>query len=186
MSSRILIIYEYQILYQILNEVSESLNFEIIQFNEKDLKKFKHNPESNYVIISKQEIRGIKNNLIIDNIPIKFEKLIEIINIKFLKNKFIDQSNITIGEYNLDLNSRKISSGDKSLSLTERETNLIIFIKDKKNVTIKELQKMVWDYSPDLDTHTVETHIYRLRKKMKESFRDEDFIINTNNGYSID
>ena len=186
MSSRILIIYEYQILYQILNEVSESLNFEIIQFNEKDLKEFKHNPESNYVIISKQEIRGIKNNLIIDNIPIKFEKLIEIINIKFLKNKFIDQSHITISEYNLDLNSRKISLGNKSLNLTERETNLIIFIKDKKNVTIKELQKMVWDYSPDLDTHTVETHIYRLRKKMKETFGDEDFISNTNDGYSID
>ena len=168
------------------DELSENLNFDIIQSNNKDLKEFKYNPKSNYLIISKQVIEGIKNNLIIDNIPIKFEKLIEIINIKFLKNKFIDQSNITIGEYNLDLNSRKISSGDKSLSLTERETNLIVFIKDKKNVTIKELQKMVWDYSPDLDTHTVETHIYRLRKKMKESFRDEDFIINTNNGYSID
>ena len=186
MNSRILIIYEYQILYQILNEVGESLNFEIIQFNKKNLKEFKDNPESNYVIISKQEIKEIKNNLIIDSIPIKFEKLIEMINIKFLKNKFIDQSNITIGDYNLDLNSRKISFGDKSLSLTERETNLIIFIKDKKNVTIKELQKMVWDYSPDLDTHTVETHIYRLRKKMKETFRDENFILNTNNGYSID
>ena len=186
MNSRILIIYEYQILYQILNEVGESLNFEIIQFNKKNLKEFKDNPESNYVIISKQEIKEIKNNLIIDSIPIKFEKLIEMINIKFLKNKFIDQSNITIGDYNLDLNSRKISFGDKSLSLTERETNLIIFIKDKKNVTIKELQKMVWDYSPDLDTHTVETHIYRLRKKMKETFGDKDFILNTNNGYSID
>ena len=186
MNSRILIIYEYQILYQILNEVGESLNFEIIQFNKKNLKEFKDNPESNYVIISKQEIKEIKNNLIIDSIPIKFEKLIEMINIKFLKNKFIDQSNITIGDYNLDLNSRKISFGDKSLSLTERETNLIIFIKDKKNVTIKELQKMVWDYSPDLDTHTVETHIYRLRKKMKETFGDKDFILNTSNGYSMD
>ena len=186
MNSRILIIYEYQILYHVLNEVSESLNFEIIQSSHKDLNEFEHNTKSNYLIISRQEIDGIKNNLIIDNIPIKFEKLIEMINIKFLKNKFTDQSHIIIGEYNLDLNSRKISFRDKSLSLTERETNLIIFIKDKKNVTIKELQKMVWDYSPDLDTHTVETHIYRLRKKMKETFRDENFIINTNNGYSID
>ena len=88
--------------------------------------------------------------------------------------------------YNTYINSRKISFRDKSLSLTERETNLIIFIKDKKNVTIKELQKMVWDYSPDLDTHTVETHIYRLRKKMKETFGDKDFILNTSNGYSMD
>ena len=70
--------------------------------------------------------------------------------------------------------------------MTEREINLIIFIKDKKEVTVKQLQKMVCDYSPDLETHTVETHVYRLRKKMKETFGDENFIVNTNNGYSID
>ena len=185
MNSRILIIYEYQILYQILNEISESLNFEITQSNSKDLKELKYDPKNNYLIVSKKKIEGIKNSLILENMPIKFEKLIEIINIKFLKNKFLDQSKIKIGEYDLDLNSRKISLGDKSLNLTERETNLIIFIKDEKNVSIKELQKMVWDYSPDLETHTVETHIYRLRKKMKETFGDENFILNTNNGYSI-
>ena len=186
MNSRILIIYEYQILYQILNEISESLNFEIIQSNSNDLKKLKYNPKNNYLVISKKKIEGVKNNLIVEDLPIKFEKLIETINIKFLKNKFLDQSNIKIGEYNLDLNSRKISFKDKSLDLTERETNLIIFINDKKNVTVKELQKTVWDYSPDLETHTVETHIYRLRKKMKETFGNESFILNTSNGYSID
>ena len=186
MNSRILIIYEYQILYQVLNEISESLNFEIIQSNNKDLKEFKYDPKNNYLIVSKKKIEGIKNSLILDNLPIRIEKLIEIINIKFLKDKFLDQSHIKIGKYNLDLNSRKISVGDKSLDLTERETNLIIFIKDKKNVTVKELQKKVWDYSPDLDTHTVETHIYRLRKKMKETFGNESFILNTSNGYSID
>ena len=182
MNSRILIIYEYQILYQILNEISESLNFEITQSNRKDLKELKYDTKNNYLIVSKKKIEGIKNSLILENVPIKFEKLIEIINIKFLKNKFLDQSNIKIGEYDLDLNSRKISLGDKSLNLTERETNLIIFIKDEQNVTIKDLQKMVWDYSPDLETHTVETHIYRLRKKMKETFGDENFILNTSNG----
>ena len=186
MNSRILIIYEYQILYQVFNEISESLNFEIIQSNERDLKELNYDQKNNYLIISEKKIEGVKNSLILDNLPIKFEKLIEIINIKFLKNKFLDQSDVKIGEYNLDLNSRKISFGNKSLNLTERETNLIIFIKDKKNVTVKELQKKVWDYSPDLDTHTVETHIYRLRKKMKETFGNESFILNTSKGYSID
>ena len=186
MNSRILIIYEYQILYQVFNEISENLNFEIIQSNEKDLKELNYDQKNNYLIISEKKIEGVKNSLILDNLPIKFEKLIEIINIKFLKNKFLDQSHIKIGEYNLDLNSRKISFGNKSLNLTERETNLIIFIKYKNNVTVKELQKKVWDYSSDLDTHTVETHIYRLRKKMKETFGNESFILNTNNGYSID
>tara|TARA_B100000989_G_scaffold86364_1_gene62030 strand:- start:228 stop:788 length:561 start_codon:yes stop_codon:yes gene_type:complete len=186
MNSRILIIHDYQILYQILNEISETLSFEITQSNNKDFEYLKYNPKYNYLIISKKKIEGIKNSLILQDIPIKLENLIEIINIKFLKNKFIDQSYIKIGEYNLDLNSRKISLGDRILNLTERETNLIIFIKDKKHVTVKELQKTVWDYSPDLDTHTVETHIYRLRKKMKETFGNENFILNTSNGYSID
>ena len=186
MNSRILIIYEYKILYQILKEISESLNFEITQSNSKDLKELKYDLKNNYLVISKKKIEGVKNNLIMENLPIKFEKLVEIINIKFLKNKFLDQSHIKIGEYNLDLNSRKISFKDKSLDLTERETNLIIFIKDKKNVTVKELQKTVWDYSLDLDTHTVETHIYRLRKKIKETFGDENFILKISKGYSID
>jgi len=186
MSFRILIIHEYKILYQVLNEISESLNFDIIQSNNKNLKEFKFDPKNNYLIVSKKKIDGIKNNLILDNLPIQLEKLVQIININFMKNKFSDQSNIKIGEFNLDLNSRKISFNDKSLNLTERETNLIIFIKDKKDVTIKELQKRVWDYSSDLDTHTVETHIYRLRKKMRETFGNESFIINTSNGYSID
>tara|TARA_B100000989_G_scaffold68751_1_gene47922 strand:- start:86 stop:652 length:567 start_codon:yes stop_codon:yes gene_type:complete len=186
MSSRILIIYKYQILYKVLNEISENLNFEIVQFNDKDLKEFNLDSKNNCLIISEKKIEGLNNSLILDNLPIKFEKLVEMINVKFLKNKFSDQSHIEIGEYNLDLNSRKISLGDKSLDLTERETNLIIFIKDKKNVTVKELQKTVWNYSQDLDTHTVETHIYRLRKKMKEAFGNESFILNTSKGYSID
>ena len=103
-----------------------------------------------------------------------------------LKSSFLAIALIPIIDGSNLLIASKISFRDKSLNLTERETNLLIFIKDKKNVTIKELQKMVWDYSPDLDTHTVETHIYRLRKKMKETFGDEDFISNTSNGYSID
>ena len=76
MNSRILIIYEYQILYQILNEIRESLNFEITQSNSKDLKELKYDPKNNYLIISKKKIEGIKNSLILENVPIKFEKLI--------------------------------------------------------------------------------------------------------------
>lgn len=185
MHSRILIIHEHQILYEILNENSINLNFGIIQSNNKNFKEIKFDPKNNYLIISKNKIKNQKNLFVLDNNPIKLERLIELINVKFLKNKFLDQSNIKIGKYNLDLNSRKIIFEDTSLDLTERETNLIFFIKDNKNVSVKELQKIVWDYSDDLETHTVETHIYRLRKKIKETFADEKFIFNTDNGYSI-
>ena len=185
MNSKILIIYEYQILFEILNEIKESLNFKIIQSNKNDYNKIEFDPKINYLTISKEKVENIDNSLVLENISIKLEKLLEIININFLKIQFSNQSNIKIGKYNLDLNSRKIKFKDKSLDLTERETSLIIFINEKTSVSVKELQKNVWDYSPSLETHTVETHIYRLRKKMNDIFGDENFILNNKNGYSI-
>ena len=185
MSSKTLIIYDYQILFEILNEISESLNFKIIQSNKEEYNDLKLNFKNDHLIISRKKIQGLNNVLILEEKPIKFRKLLEIININLLKNKFYKQSNIKIGRYSLDLNSRKIFLKDKNLDLTERETNLIVFINERKNVTIKDLQKNVWDYSPNLETHTVETHIYRLRKKMSEIFGDENFILNTQNGYTI-
>tara|TARA_Y100001935_G_C17096592_1_gene403876 strand:- start:153 stop:713 length:561 start_codon:yes stop_codon:yes gene_type:complete len=185
MNSKVLIIYEYQILFEILDEIKESLNFKIIQSKKNNYNEIKSDPKINYITISKEKTENIDNCLILENTPIKLEKLLEIININFLKKQFSSQSNIKIGKYNLDLNSRKITFKDKSLDLTERETSLIIFINDKTNVTVKELQKNVWDYSPSLETHTVETHIYRLRKKMNDVFGDESFIVNYKNGYSI-
>ena len=185
MNSKTLIIYDYQILFEILNEISESLNFKIIQSNKEEYNDLKLNFKNDLLIISRKKIQGLNNVLILEEKPIKLRKLLEIININLLKNKFYKQSNIKIGKYSLDLNSRKIFLKDKNLDLTERETNLIVFINERKNVTIKDLQKNVWDYSPNLETHTVETHIYRLRKKMSEVFGDENFILNTQNGYTI-
>ena len=185
MNSKTLIIYDYQILFEILNEISESLNFKIIQSNKEEYNDLKLNFKNDHLIISQKKIQGLNNVLILEEKPIKLRKLLEIININLLKNKFYKQSNIKIGKYSLDLNSRKIFLRDKNLDLTERETNLIVFINERKNVTIKDLQKNVWDYSPNLETHTVETHIYRLRKKMSEIFGDENFILNTQNGYTI-
>ena len=161
------------------------LVFQVIQSNQDDYNKIRFDPKINYLVISKNKISNFSNNLLLENIPIKIEKLLETININFLKNKFNNQSNIKIGKYNLDINSRKITFSDKSLDLTERETSLIIFIKDEINVSVKELQKNVWQYSPSLETHTVETHIYRLRKKMKDIFGDDNFILNSSKGYSI-
>ena len=142
--------------------------------------------ERYYALLSEMTHPNYGSNcLVIEKVPIKLEKVIEYININFLKNKFSDQSDLKIGKYKLDLNSRKIIFNNIALNLTERETNLIIFIYQKGNVSIKELQKKVWDYSNDLETHTVETHIYRLRKKIKDTFDDGKFILYDNNGYFI-
>ena len=128
---------------------------------------------------------NFKNSFVLENLPIKIDKLIQTININFLKKNFIKNSDVKIGKYKLDLNSRKIILDNLSLSLTEKELEMIIFINSNSNVTIKELQNNVWGYSSNLETHTVETHIYRLRKKMKDKFGDDVFIRNSQKGYKI-
>ena len=98
----------------------------------------------------------------------------------------MSQSDINIGEYKLNLNSKEIIKNSKKLDLTEREANLIMYLNSSPSpVKIDQLQKEVWDYGVKLDTHTVETHIYRLRKKIKDKFLDENFIESTKEGYSI-
>ena len=185
MSFKTLIIYEYQTLFEILNEIRENLNFKILNVNQEDFDKLELNQYPNSLIICQKKKENFNNFITIDNTPIKLIKLIENININFLKNEFSSQSELIIGKYKLNLNSREIAFQNKILSLTERETNLIIFINSKKKVDVKDLQKNVWGYSLNLETHTVETHIYRLRKKMSKTFGDENFIIHNKNGYSI-
>jgi DNA-binding response OmpR family regulator len=75
----------------------------------------------------------------------------------------------------------------KKLKLTEKEINIIIYlIKKNEPVNINELQKNVWSYQPDIETHTVETHIYRLRKKIFTAFNNNEFIVSKKNGYQIE
>ena len=159
MVSKTLIIYEYQILYEILSEISEHLNFKILNVDRNKYKELKLDKIENYLIISSKKSQNIKDNLILENLPVKLEKLIQIININFLRTNFLKKSEIKIGKYKLDLNSREIIFNKLSLGLTEKETEIIIFIKSNNLVTIKELQNNVWGYSADLETNTVETHI---------------------------
>ena len=186
MNHKKLIIYEYDSLFNILNEIKENLNFELLRAQENDFQNIVSNLTSDFLIISKKNLEKMNNQIVLTDLPIKMNKIIELINVQFLKNKFNLQSNVSIGSYNLNLNSRKIIKNDVNLDLTERETNIIIYLsKSKTPVKIDELQKEVWEYSYELETHTVETHIYRLRKKMREKFSDENFISSLKNGYKI-
>ena len=181
-----LIIYEYDPLFNILNEIKENLNFELIKAQENNFQNIKSNLSSDFLIISKNNLEKINNQMNLPNLPIRINKIIELINVQFLKNKFNLQSNINIGSYILNLNSRKIIKNNINLDLTEREINLIVYLnKSKLPVKIEELQKEVWRYSYELETHTVETHIYRLRKKIKDKFGDDQFILSLKDGYKI-
>ena len=118
--------------------------------------------------------------------PIDIHILIEKINIQLIKNKYNFQSKLRVKNYFIDLNSRTISNNNNTLKLTEREIDIIFFLNENKDPQkINDLQNKVWGYSSDLETHTVETHIYRLRKKIDDNFKDKNFIVSTNDGYFI-
>jgi uncharacterized protein YlzI (FlbEa/FlbD family) len=181
-----LIIYKFSSLYQILEEIISDLNFNLTfvdnenSLNDK-IKNFNH-----YLIASNKRYSNIDAQIVLDNLPINIFKLIEKINIEFLKQQFNNQSEFQINKYKIDLNSRELLLNSSKLKLTEKEINTIIYIsKSNKPVSIDELQEKVWSYQSDIETHTVETHIYRLRKKILKTFNDNEFIISKKDGYHI-
>ena len=182
-------IVNFNSLYEILEEIKENLSFNIIKHeNEKDLSKQKSNDleDSLIIINSNKKNLGIKNLLVFNELPMPLSKLIELINIKLIKMRFNSQSNINIKKYELNLNSKNFSKDNINLKLTEKEIEIILYLDSKKTKqNVLDLQKDIWKYSQDLETHTVETHIYRLRKKISDKFNDQNFILSHQNGYFI-
>ena len=183
MNNQTLVIYDFKILYEILSELENHINFKLLSI--KKLTELNFKTKENYLVISGKN-QNIENQILIDQFPIGINKLLELINIKFLKKKYNQQSEIDLGNYKLNLNSRKIFNKKNSINLTEREANIIIFLyNSKKPVKISKLQTEVWGHNSKLETHTVETHIYRLRKKINNIFNDENFIKSSKAGYII-
>ena len=179
-----LVFYGHDELYKIFEEIKKDINFNFEKINKQELLNLKSN--SNYLILTKKEIPELNNQIIFDKFPISIFKILEKINIEFIKKNFQKQSEILIGNYNFNINSREMSSNANKLKLTEKEINSIIYLlKANKPVKIRELQSNVWGYQSQLETHTVETHIYRLRKKISKVFKDENFILSKNDGYEI-
>ena len=193
MFSKNIFILNSKTLYDILIELKNLLNFNILQMNEKDLNKNTFDNFKNYILLT-NDVKNINKNpyidkakvLVIDENPIPIKKLIEKINIFILKESFQTQSKKKIKDYYFDLNDRTIFKKEKKIKLTEKELQLILYLdlkKDPQNIT--KLQNEIWGYNKDLETHTVETHIYRLRKKIQKEFNDEQFIKSNKNGYFL-
>ena len=192
MSKSAVYISNFKVLYNIIFEIKNFLNFDIFEFqSEKSILDEQKKRESNsFIIITKDKFssKTINNKqvIIIEGLPLNLISLVETINSNLLMQQFNFQSNIIIKNYKLDLNSRQISNQNKKLKLTEREIQIVLFLKkQKKPININTLQKEVWGYVEDLETHTVETHIYRLRKKIKNNFDDQNFIKSDKKGYFI-
>jgi len=189
-----IIIFNFNLLYEILEEIKENLSFTITKFERsEDLIKVDPLDIKNSLIISKSDQKLLlsknleeKNLFLMQNFPISLNKLIELINIQLIKIKFKHKSKIIIKDYELNLNSKLISRDNVNLKLTEKEIEIILYlIKNKMKHSVLDLQKNIWRYSSSMETHTVETHIYRLRKKISDKFNDDELILSHKNGYFI-
>ena len=188
-------IINFYTLYEILEEIKDNLSFNIINFKNDDEFFKSFNSSSNNLLISQKSNlnsflkKGLNkdNILFFEDIPISINKIIELINIQLIKVRFNYQSKVRIKQYELNLNSKFFSNGSTSIKLTEKEIEIILYLNDtKKKHDVLDLQKNIWKYSEEIETHTVETHIYRLRKKINNKFNDENFILSDKSGYFID
>ena len=199
MTKSFISIVEIFTLYEVLIEIKSSFSFGIFNYaNTQDFINHANKEKSlenlNSIIIAKKnnndllssKIINTNSLILIDDTPIIINSLLDKINILFIKQKYDYQSQFIIKNYTINLNSKVISNQECNLKLTEREIDIILFLKKKKTPqSVNNLQNEVWKYSGGLETHTVETHIYRLRKKIKNKFNDDNFILSLKEGYKI-
>jgi len=185
-STQNLIIYKFKSLYYIFEELSLDLNFKIIFIDNENVLINKVKNLNQCLIITKKKNFNIGNQFILDKTPINIFQFIEKINIQFLKMQFNIHSELMINNYIVNLNSRELIMKNIKLRLTEKEINIIVYLsRSDRPVSVEELQEKVWSYRSNIETHTVETHIYRLRKKILNTFNDNQFIFSEKNGYQI-
>jgi len=179
-----------KIFFEIINELKLFSKFSIKFYDNHDLYMQDSNKENQIMLFFDNPLNlKIKNDgKILENVkmPFKILDLEKKIILLIAKDKFKKNSLINISGYIIDKNERKIKKNNLQLKLSEKEINFLIqFSKSKSPISKNLVLKNVWNYSADSQTHTVETHIHRLRKKILEKFGDDNFIKNNNKGYYI-
>ena len=165
-------------------------NYDVIMIYEKNLNQKKINflnkLDKIVVLVSEQDSKSFSNRFSLIKLPTKIDDINSIILNLDIKRKFSLNSSIKIKDFILNINDRKILRNNEFIEITEKEIELIkTLLNSKIPVKKDKILNSVWKYSKDADTHTVETHIYRLRKKMKDKFNEQNFIINKKDGYII-
>ena len=174
------------------NSIKEknSSDYDVILFHEDALK----NKEDNNIIINSGNLKVLASNLKKSSqnfdafleLPSSLREINSVVESVIAKKVFSKNSSIEIKKYLLNKNEKKLSKNENEIILTEKEIQLLeLFLNNKKPISKDKILSTVWNYSSDADTHTVETHIYRLRKKINDKFSDENFIVNTKDGYSL-
>ena len=138
------------------------------------------------ILASNKDIKNLKTFNFILKLPTSIKEINNLVESSIAKEKFVKNSSIYVKSYSIDKNEKKLFKDDNFIVLTEKEIQLLeLFLSPKEPIPKEKILLQVWKYSSDADTHTVETHIYRLRKKINDSFGDNNFILNNKQGYYI-
>ena len=162
--------------------------FFITETNRKDYEKIEEHNFPLIVITKASTSQNILSRKFTEqlNMPFSIIDLEKMIVSLLAKYEFKKSSLINLHDYIIDKNERKIKKNGLELQLTEKEINfLILFSQSTKPLSRTFVLNSIWNYSSESDTHTVETHIHRLRKKILERFNDNNFIKNNDEGYYI-
>ena len=168
-----------------LNDNPIAILFHIDALQDVNQKKYIDSKDSIKICVGKKN--ELKDNFDANlELPTTLKEINTIIENTVAKKKFNKNSSIVIKDYLLNKNEKKLSKSSDFIILTEKEVQLLeLFLNSKKPLSKDYILSSVWNYSSDADTHTVETHIYRLRKKIAEKFVDQKFILNDKNGYYL-
>ncbi len=138
------------------------------------------------ILASNKDIKNLKTFNFILKLPTSIIEINNLIESSIAKEKFVKNSSIYVKSYSINKNEKKLFKDNNFIVLTEKEIQLLeLFLSTKEPIPKEKILLQVWQYSSDADTHTVETHIYRLRKKINDSFGDNNFILNNKQGYYI-
>ena len=176
-----------------INDLNDTIDFEHYQgliihedaLNLMSLKKTLKNKNINKIIFhNSKNIKGFEEIEKLQ-LPASVDQINKVVVNNTVKKEFKINSSLKINNYQLDKNLRRLNKNNLSLELTEKEIELIELLYKEQFIKKNQILSKIWKYSKDADTHTVETHIYRLRKKIKEVFNDEVFIKSEKKGYTI-
>mgnify|MGYP001219722107 FL=1 len=181
----------YNDLSSFKNEFQKNTEIIILHLTEENLEDYNYIINNNLplIVISKNlHLKNIESADLVERLILPFTilDLKKKITLLVAKNIFHRSSLIKLNDYIIDKNKRNIKKNNQELQLTEKEINfLILFSNSDQPISRNFVLKNIWHYSSESETHTVETHIHRLRKKILEKFNDNNFIKNSTKGYYI-
>ncbi len=134
------------------------------------------------------EMDKLKSKIVLLSIPLQFRDLYQ--RVSSILDQIDSQAarKLNFNRFTYDPSMRTLSNNDFNLRFTEKESQIFNILLDNRNTHIskKNLLKKVWSYNEDIDTHTLETHIYSLRKKIEKNLLLKDLIVfEDNKGYFL-